>query len=338
MASERGVEVVPPDVWRHLSQSGVKGEELLTRLALPSVSDRVLAAIDSEGKRHFLLSLEDGEQGLVDKRSRGIDADTRELAVDDSPSKRYLDLRCVDALGNDVFDALGAELAATIRKGGEEPAKIAKRLLAKWRRFWDAPPPPLSRTDEIGLMAEVWFLAFWLIPKIGVAEAVDCWRGPMGARHDIELREYSVEIKGSTSVNGRKHHIHGIEQLAEPEGGELYLFSLAMREEGGATNTLDAVIERLRDIVSVDDDATIQLETRLARSGYRPLQASSDEVLRVRITSELLYRVDAAFPRLTPASLRKGVPGGVENVEYIIDVAGYESCIVARSVDEFVAL
>src|SRR5207245_778158 len=96
------------------------------------------------------------------------------------------------------------------------------RVFARWRRFWgQLPQHLLSREQQLGLFAELWFLNVWLLPRVDAAEAVTRWRGPFGARHDFEWPTRSVEVKVTTSTRGPIHYIHGLDQLVPPDGGNL---------------------------------------------------------------------------------------------------------------------
>jgi hypothetical protein len=43
-----------------------------------------------------------------------------------------------------------------------------------------------------------------------------------------------------------------------------------------------------------------------------------------------LYRVEDDFPRITPDVFAGGVPGGVEEVGYTINLSGFDTLIYAR--------
>lgn len=327
---------LPSSLWGRLPGNGLTADALTARCALPEVSERLLAAVDREGRRHLLVALTASEVGYADCKSRGIEISTRDLVVAEGAQGRYLDLRCLDPLGFDVFDALGGELAATLAAELEEPAVAAQRLLGRWRRFWLTPPGPLlSREERIGLFAELWFLAYWLVPKIGMVHATDAWRGPLGARHDFELSDRSIEVKATTSGAGRSHRVHGIDQLGVPDGGTLLVFSLELREEGGGANTLPGIIEHIRDLATEDDEVIVRFETKLAQTGYAAAIGSDAEDMRFRIIDERLYRVEGSFPRLIRDSLIGGVPDGVNDVAYTISLSGFDAYIVATRPEQF---
>lgn len=323
---------IAPEIWSRLPAERPPGEALRARRAVPDVTERLLAALDGAGQRHLLILLLPGEVDLQDTQSRGIGVTTRDLTVDGHQPGRYLDVACHDASGHEAFDMIGGELAQRLASGSETATDCVSRVLAKWRRFWGLLPRQiLSREAQLGLFAELWFLTVWLIPKIGAADAVTRWRGPFGSRHDFEGALWSAEVKATTSTRGRIHHINGLDQLSPPEQGQLLLFSLRLREEGAATNTLPSVVAACRGLFALDADALSRFETALVQAGYTSAHDEEYSRLRLRIVEEGLYAVRDDFPRLTLQQLPAGVPAGVERMEYDINLGGFAHLCMART-------
>lgn len=328
---------IASEVWSKLATSSPGGESLTARFAIPTLTERLLAAIDADGQRHLLVPLKPDDDELRDAQSRGVSVATRELTVHDRGTARYLDFECHDAAGHEAFNLIGGELAEGLKSESTKPAVLAARVLAKWRRFWGQSPwQILSRAEHLGLFAELWFLSVWLIPRAGIGKALAGWRGPSGARHDFEWPGKSVEVKATTSTRGRVHCINGLDQLAPPEKGELRFFSLRLREEGGATNTLPGLVASCRSLLEADAEALSRFESALVQAGYSPAHEEEYAKLKLRIVDEGLYHVQENFPRLTQTSFAGGVPSGVERVEYEINLAGFEHLQVATKAEEFV--
>jgi hypothetical protein len=323
---------IDADVWDRLRESSPKGETLWARLAAPEVSDRLFAAVDSSGVRHLLIRLTSEESGLTDTQSRGLQVETRELMLKDLGTGRFLDLACADPAGNSAFDLIGGDLAAELAAKLHDAPRCAALVLSKWRRFWgNLPRQVLSREEQLGLFGELWFLSFWLTEHVGVAEALRRWRGPYAARHDFEWVGKSVEVKTTSASSRHVHQISGIEQLAPPETGELLFFSLRVREEAGASNSLPALVVTCRKKVDEDDEARSLFEAAMERLGYSDGHLEEYARLRLRITGENLYGVNNDFPRLTPLRLKDGLPQGVGNVRYEIDLGGFDHLCLART-------
>lgn len=286
-------------VWDKLKLDGIKGSTLWARRVPFDSSDRLLAALDAGERRHWLIRVEPHEEAISDLKSRGLSIQTQELEGTGHPLGRYIDLVCLDSAGHDAFDLIGKELAARLDSHIESSSECVTRVIAKWRRFWEhRPQNVLSKDAQIGLFAEIWFLALWMIPNRGVS-AVHAWRGPFRSRHDFEWSTRSVEVKATLAVGARAHRINGIDQLALPEMGDLLLFSLHLREEQGASNTLPSVISVCRDLLLQHVEELEQFEIALSTSGYSDVYRDEYENMRIRVVDERLYRVTDQFPRLT---------------------------------------
>src|SRR5438093_362756 len=97
-------------LWSQLTTSLPTGSQLTARLAVPDMSDRLLAALDSQGERHLLIRLRDDEEGLQDSNSRGLQVLTSELSVTGGDAGRYLDVACKDSAAHAALDLIGGEL------------------------------------------------------------------------------------------------------------------------------------------------------------------------------------------------------------------------------------
>jgi len=220
-----------------------------------------------------------------------------------------------------------------VEQGADAPDAV-RSTLARWRRFWGAAPTGGLTDQEIrGLFGELWFLAVWLLPH--GHDQIGHWLGPTGTRHDFQWSDLAVEAKATTSIRGHVHRINGLEQLDTPSDGRLLLFSLRMREEATASNTLLSLIETITTALDDDGQALDGFESRLVQAGYSPLEADRYAEIRFRVINERLYEVGEDFPRLSAASFVDGLPAGVERVEYEINLDSCPDAMIATSPTEF---
>jgi hypothetical protein len=327
---------IEPEVWVHLAEVGPIGDKLAARLALPNLTNRLQCALDSNNHRHLLIALRASEEELHDSQSRGLSVVTRELVTHGQEvAARYIDIECQDAAGYAAMDLIGGELANGLSDNDKPPHQVVEHTLGRWRRFWSGlPKNVLSREEFFGLFGELWFLLFWLLPKSGVIQAVQRWRGPFGARHDFEWQGKSIEVKATTSTRGRIHLINGIEQLLPPQNGELLLFSIRLREEAGGANTLPGLIEICRSLIESNPDSLSRFEMGLARAGYSPAHDGEYNKIFLRIAEEALFAVKDDFPRITEAEFTSGIPVGVEAFKYEINLNGFDHLRVAISPEQ----
>lgn len=325
--------IILQETWAKLIRP--TGDKLVARLALSEVTSRLFCAIDANGNRHLLIALTDSDEEYNDSQSRGFVVNTKELSIRGSKPERYLAIKCLDTGGYAILDLIGGDIASGLTDQNKQPAETVRRVLVKWRRFFgQIPQPIMSRDEQLGLFAELWFLAVWVIPKMG-PEAIMSWKGPWGSRHDFEWKNKSVEVKATTNTRGRIHRIHGIDQLEPPESGPLFLFSVRMREEVGAINNLPKIIDICRKKLLDAEDAIAYFENTLAQSGYSPVFEEEYAKFTLRIIDDVLFIVNDIFPKMTPASFSNNIPEGVERVEYEINLNSFNTLIVAGKPNDF---
>jgi hypothetical protein len=323
------------DAWRQLETSISLGDRLLARVAFPDVSPRLQCAIDSSSRRHLLIRLTSDEIDFRDNQSRGLTCQTRELAVHEASPGRYLDMLCSENTGHAMFDVIGAELAVELARPESAAPESVRRVLGRWRRFWAHPPQSLlTREEQLGLFAELWFIDVWLLPRLGPAEAVARWVGPSGARHDFSGEASAIEAKATTSTRGRLFRINGLEQLVPPTDRSLALFGMRLQEDSGATNCLPALVERLRTAMLLEAEALGRFETGLTLVGYSPVNTAEYEKLRLAVREEKLYRVVEGFPRLTRTDIAGAATlSAIERVEYDINLNGFDHLAVSNDAE-----
>lgn len=190
------------------------------------------------------------------------------------------------------------------RSSGEPRRPDAVRsTLSRWRRFWGAAPTGGLTGEEIrGLLGELWFLAVWLLPHGN--NQLGHWLGPTGTRHDFQWPQLAVEAKATTSGRGHLHRINGLDQLDPPADGRLLLFSLRMREEATASNTLLSLIETITTAIGDDGQALDGLESRLVQAGYSPLEADHYAEIRFRVINDASTK-SASRSRASPWPVRR---------------------------------
>ncbi len=321
--------------WNLLKPVSDLTEAMSARIPFPDLYDQQLAAVDSQGRRHFLIPISAGDDALTDTRSRGVTVRTEELRVrnsfEDTPPTRYIDILCLDPSLYDGFNLIGFQIAETIAQGGLTETKAVGRVLSKWRYFWSrASASTLTRSEIIGLFTELWFICKWLLPYTDVGSVISSWRGPLQGRHDFQWPYLSVEAKGTTSVHGKRHWIHGLDQLSSPENGKLFLFSLQLREENGASSTLPSLVTMCHQSLEGNMEAMDIFDALLAEVGYFPDHEMEYNKLHFRVVDEGLYFVDGTFPRITESAFGEGIRPGVIAIDYEISLDGFEGNIVAK--------
>jgi hypothetical protein len=322
-------------IWELLASTQPAGDNLTARPFESKLKNRIFFAIDSKKQRHFLISVLPDEAELWDVSSRGVSATTRELTFDSNNIVNYIDVVCLDKDGNEAFDLLCRDIIKSLTKQSEQPAILIKKIIWKWRKFWsNIPKNILSGEEVVGLFGELLFLLNWVTKYVNYAEAVKRWRGAFGSRHDFEWEGRAVEVKTTTSTRGHLHRINGIDQMEPPDGGKLYMFSVVVREEASAINSLPNMVNNLRNKFAEDFDALDKLDSALIQAGYLTSHEEDYREICFDIIEQKIYEVKENFPKLTISDFLNGLPSGIEKVEYEINLNGYDHLIVSSSPDD----
>lgn len=306
------------ETWRLLEPSGAR-QELVARELGPGSG--VWAARDHDGHFHLLIEVP-ASALFADLTTHGIRASVAEHRVAGRPAAKYLDLACLDGGTLETFGAVASDITnAVVSVDPHDRLQEVSAALSRWKWFWSVDPKGLSAVEAVGLFGELWFLARWA----GASPAsIAAWTGSEDARHDFQWPEFSVEVKSTSRVGPAIHRVKDLEQLEDPESGSLYLFSLRLARDALAKNTLESLVSSIGAVLSRSPDLRDEFWRRLSRRGYTPADGRVREVA-YRVLEEHLFRVADGFPRLTRGSFPGGLPPGIAEVSYQLQVSACSS-------------
>ena len=72
------------------------------------------------------------------------------------------------------------------------------------------------------------------------------------------------------------------------------------------------------------------LDSALIAAGYVDLHRDEYEKTRWRVVEELLFEVRDDFPKIVPGVFTNGVPAGVEEMDYSINLGTFDHLVVSR--------
>lgn len=291
----------------------------------------VYLAVDGRGHRHLLIQVPDSTAPVSQRETRSLEVTTSRFQIGGNPEALYVDLTCIDSTQHPTFSAVAQDMLRSLRTSAGPMRDSILNALARWRAFWSAKTTGLSREDALGLFGELWLMRRWLGPVN--AQIVERWQATEGARHDFQWPVASVEVKttATRAAGDPVHQIASLDQLADPEQGQLFLFSLQVCDDALAANTLHSLVEGLAADMQKEFQALALLNEKLATRGYTP--ADRQVACRpLRILAERLYCVGADFPRLVRQTFQPtGLPSGVLDVGYAIDLAACRQWLIASS-------
>lgn len=294
----------------------------------------IYLAVDSRERRHLLVQIPDGTLPVKLHETRSLEVATSRFQVGTSPEGFFIDLICTDSAQHHTFSAIAQDLIRSVIQSKGPLRDSVLSALARWRAFWTVKGGGMSREGALGLFGELWFLRRWL----GVVNAVAIrhWQATDAARHDFQYESASIEVKTTISQTSGLpiHHIVSLEQLADPEQGKLYLFSLQVYDDALAANTLHSLVTSITADLQADFQALEEFNDKLAARGYSPTDQQAP-ARPLRILGERLYRVEGCFPRLTRSFFPlPGIPNGIAGLEYQIDLAVCDEWLVAKHPDD----
>ncbi|XUL88392.1 PD-(D/E)XK motif protein [Streptomyces galilaeus] len=307
------------DRWTALHAEPITGERSLRVSQLPVVGDSgsLAVAVDRSGHRHVLVPIHAHR-----KVRPGLDGPVlslRKRALEDEETyQTYADLACMRNDLDDLFTELCVDVLGAVEELPDNPIKALYRVLDRWRALFQAQGVPLGPEQLAGLFGELTVLNRLLATD---PSAHRLWRGPEGHHHDFTGGATAVEVKASTTREGRRPRIHGLDQLDVPEGGNLLLAWFRLQRTSGTVAGI-AFVDLVEQALRLCDDEGALLNL-LATVGYRPADSDLYHDVRFVISEERWYRVGPDFPGLTGRALvDAGVPVSILDVEYTIDLSG----------------
>lgn len=246
------------------------------------------------------------------------------VAVSKAPDCVRLVLLLNETANWELFKALCVDLirASETAKSDVEAVAVIVRRLVRWHEFLKRERVHLLSPEAVkGLIGELLFLESKIAPHFGWDLAVSFWKGPADAPQDFAIHDTAVEVKCQSGISKPYIQISSLEQMdAQLPNFYLAVHTLATAEPDNVDGfTLNGLVARIRAALNATSNASRELfESLLFQAGYIQLDAYDET--RFRCVATRVFKVTGDFPRLTPAT----VPKGIAKISYQISL---ESCI-----------
>lgn len=309
------------ELWGDLRRSSPEGLGAFSacELRVEGVRCGLYMAIGSDLGLHIFIPVTGDPDPSLPVRLNGLEVHERKVLLRDSEAELFLDV-CSTPAYEAMFTTVAREVAQSVAVEAMDPRRAVLRTIRRWQTFWRPPlGGTLTRSQQVGLFGEVWWLNRVFIPLLG-PEAVYKWTGPNGERHDFQGAALHVEVK----VTEKAHpvfRISGLEQLERPIDKALLLATLMVREEAGAADSLVQEVAACERRLQTHVAELEAFRDRLASVGYRRESESEWDKLRLLVRAADLYEVSDSFPHLTAGMIAAGCPPGVGSVTYETDLA-----------------
>ena len=211
------------------------------------------------------------------------------------------------------------DLVEAAEQPGDEGVGVTRLLarLSDWQQLLRRlSPRGLSDEGQRGLWGELWTLREVVAPALGMRDAVNAWRGPMGSDQDFQMGTICMEVKTSAAHDLDRVPIASERQLEVPEDVVLVLVGLSLDTRVRHGETLPDMIRAVR-AAAAEAGCLSLLDDRLERCGYGVEDANLYGETGYSVRSFEPFRVGAGFPRLVSTDL----PVGVSDVRYRISLA-----------------
>ena len=297
------------------------GHAAYAGIVRPGTVRRLSIEVDRSHLAH--LNFEDQTRGYV------VTVEDRDH---EHTGRTFIHLQEVGApLSRDLFVILCSDVLDHISKSSNEPEaiRVLHDRLQRWKRFFQSRSPEgLSREEYIGLYAELDFFAAALGAGISPDAVVNGWQGPIGANQDFLFGGVAVEVKACTGNDTDCVSISNVRQLDDTGLDKLFLYQGVYDFRQDAGQTLNMLIERLREMLAPSASAADIFEERLLAAGYIEPSPSPFERYGFSQRSRRAFHVEAGFPRLLESSL----PDGISGVRYTLNLAACAAFGVAEAV------
>ena len=300
----------------------VEWERLEGDTRIAEVSGRVQRRIGSTGRRNFFLGLEmpsrnrmlvfrvseqslEGQPSIPDSRGLSVRVTRR----DTGGREAEVELILRDSQHRDLFDLLVRDLVEAAERPEDERSGLTGFLsrLSNWQELLRRlAPAGLSREGQQGLWGELWVLGEVVAPVSGMENALNAWRGPLGADQDFQTGTACIEVKTSTAHGPDRLPMASERQLDVPADMGLFLVVLSLDSRAGYGRTLPEMVEGAR-AAAAGSGSLHLLNERLDLCGYEVDDAGLYADVGYGVRSFRAFVVGEGFPRIVPGDLASGV-------------------------------
>lgn len=189
----------------------------------------------------------------------------------------------------------------------------------QWQKLFKKSNDGLLTASEIkGLLGEMCFLVYKMIPKYGTSEAILSWCGPEMSDQDFEVDNTWYEIKSTTS-GSPSVRISSVEQLDTPIKGHLVVVYLDKTSQADSNRlTLNNMYYKICGLLE-SESLRIKLDTVLLSLGFYPNDKYDDYYFK--FSGMNIYSVTETFPCIRKSE----IPIAASEVKYDLSIAAIGS-------------
>jgi hypothetical protein len=271
----------------------------------------IFLGIDDSGRKSLVVTLKADKEKVISSKTITVEFFKRNdgrlslrFSLEDDSLKEIFYKFCEDVI----------ESTRSVNPDGDFSPII--RRWNTWIDFFARTSLPLSESEMIGLIGELYFMKKHMFDKYGVDKSLEAFIGIDKAHKDFEIDDTWFEVK--TIHNGTiTIKISSIEQLDSDKDGSLVVVTL----DQGTLNTdgfitLNGIVAEVRSLLS--GNQVIDFDEKMRKANYI-FDERYDDFVYVFV-KDSFYGVRGDFPRVIGSNL----PHGVTKASYEIDLSAIE--------------
>jgi hypothetical protein len=312
------------EIWDKLESAAANAPEsgFLSQRILPgSVFDISLALKRPYNKRTVLITI--NKQNIISlgnyPQGKGFSI-SQTVFSEDKRDHATLELILEDQKYTDIFSSLVEDIIGNCTKESTERKMVQSffKRLQMWRHFLEHyGSEGLNEMQQRGLYGELRFLRDFLIPSLGVTDAIMSWRGPQKSQHDFQVSGTAFEVKTGSEKQPQKIKVSSEQQLDDRGFNALFLNYISIKELVGSGETLPDIIQDIKSQCLDNPNALVEFDNLLILAGYLDSHQEKYSQKGYTTRSSYIFRIKEGFPRI----IEKDLKTGVGNVEYTIDLS-----------------
>jgi len=305
-------------IWTDLESDSSFQHGLLLKRLSSKVKPDIYVALKALG-RHRCIAV---KKRIITQHEEVANIKIRQITIEtytegNNPDRNFLLILLLNNEHKDIFSTLCEDLIHAVEETIDENELIGQLLsrLEKWQMLFDRlSQQGLSKSAQVGLYGELYFLQNILMHTKQAEYCIKAWVGPEMAVQDFQFAEQAVEVKTTHGKNHQKIHIASERQLDTAIIPYIYLYHISLDIRSNVGDTLNQITDRLKDRLATNPFASNAFCLKLLEAGYFDIHAHFYEEFGYSIRQLNVYKITDDFPKITESS----VPYGVGDVHYTI--------------------
>ena len=235
--------------------------------------------------------------------------------------KMLIVIELYDSSNREIFSVLCADLIHSMPDSRDEKYVTDHifRRLKTWKAIFESGMRGiLSVEQQTGLYGELYVLRQLLQWHENKENVIFSWTGPDRDARDFQYMDWGIEVKTTVKSATNLVKISNKKQLDIRLTGKLYLYRIALERLNQTGDSLPAIVREIGKLLEDDTMAYDRFRYCLCQAGYSGTDEEEYGRYGYRLRDCELYDVHGSFPRIVETDL----PEGVEEISYIINLAG----------------